>query len=392
MAMSTRNRWVALFATAAMFGLIQVGIAEKPGAGPARTANDSPVYRQAVDRIRFDHSKHATTSCTTCHGAANTSQRASDSLMPAMEVCATCHASGEQAPSPKLEQCGACHVGHDVESKKPVKTAEDWRSFRPAPMPAPKGSAQIRFDHARHVALAAEVGDTEGCGSCHAMGPTGPSMPSMASCETCHDGSAAGPSAACATCHPTDGKVLQTTLSGGSLKPTNHDANFAKRHGTVAAAAPDECASCHLVEEDCASCHVAAVAKPFAVHPPNYMAIHAVDARSDTGDCTDCHKPETFCTSCHTEAKAVTRDIGRPPDRLQYHPQGWLDGSLPNNHGVMARRNLSECASCHVEDDCVTCHAGVNPHPPNFALECRQMANANSSMCRKCHDVLPPCL
>jgi hypothetical protein len=383
-------RWAALVAAATFGALIQLVVADGPGPGPSKYATDSPVYSGAKGSIRFNHARHADVACTACHAPALTSSRAADSLAPNMAVCATCHA-GEKAPSPALETCGGCHVGHDFESKQPVRTAEDWAAVRPAPMPTPKSETALRFDHARHVTLTNSAGDPAGCTTCHGTSSE-IKMPSMASCQSCHDGSLGGPSAECATCHATEKNVLKTDLSGGPLKPGNHSVAWLERHGTVAASNPDDCASCHITEEDCASCHVAQVAKPFAVHPPNYLAIHSVDARADQGSCTDCHRVETFCTSCHTEAKAVMRPIGRPPDRLEYHPQGWLDSTMPNNHGVMARRNLNECASCHVEDDCVSCHAGVNPHPANFVLECKQMVDANRAMCRRCHETIPPCL
>lgn len=389
MAMTPR-RWFIWLSLAAALAVAQV-VAEPPGDGPADHARESVVYGDD-DRIRFDHSRHAQTPCASCHGAALTSQRASDGLRPPMAVCASCHA-GESAPEPRLETCGGCHVGHDVRSTKPIEEPEDWQNFRPAPMPRPKRDEHaVRFNHARHVSMGTARGE-DGCSSCHGPARSGAmKMPSMASCQTCHNGSASAPPSECTTCHPTSGKKLETTVPGGELKPSNHGVNWKKAHGTVAASQVDSCTSCHIAEEDCAGCHVEEVAKPFAVHPPNYMAIHAVDARSDMGECTDCHRPETFCASCHTNAKAVTRPEGRPPERLQYHPPGWLDGSMPNNHGVMARRNISECASCHVENDCVTCHTGVNPHPPGFRLECGSMARANPAMCQTCHTDIPDCL
>lgn len=385
----TSRRWAAVFAVATALALSHVA-AVAPGDGVKQLIDDSIVYD--VDRrVRFDHEKHADTPCATCHGAALTSERSADDIRPPMDACASCHA-GEKAVSPKLESCGECHVGHDVRSTKPIRNEADWKAFRPAPMPRMGKTNTVRFDHARHVGLAKANGG-DGCSSCHGSSTSARmKMPSMASCQSCHDGSANGPTADCATCHPTSGKTLKTNLPEGRLKPSNHGVNWEKNHGTVAASQPDECASCHLPEEDCAGCHVEEVARPFSVHPPNFLTIHAVDARSQMGDCTDCHRTETFCTGCHTDAKVVTRPIGRPPDRLQYHPPGWLDGSMANNHGVMARRNINDCVSCHVENDCVSCHTGVNPHPPGFQLECASLVKANEGMCRTCHTDVPPCL
>lgn len=170
----------------------------------------------------------------------------------------------------------------------------------------------------------------------------------------------------------------------GRIRPVNHDVDWLERHGAVARADANDCASCHQ-EEDCASCHVENLSEPFAVHPPNYETIHAVDARLDQNNCTDCHKVETFCASCHARTDVSAIEPDTPPARVEFHPPGWLDATNPANHGVAARRNITECASCHQEQDCVTCHQGINPHPPEFRLNCSNWLEADPRPCAKCH-------
>lgn len=168
------------------------------------------------------------------------------------------------------------------------------------------------------------------------------------------------------------------------LRPANHDVDWVERHGAIARTSTSDCTSCHQ-EEDCQSCHTESLAQPFAVHPPNYEIIHATDARLDQANCTDCHKPETFCASCHIRTRVSAVEPNDPPTRLQFHPEGWLDASNPRNHAVRARQNITDCASCHQEQDCVTCHAGINPHPPDFQLNCGRWLRADPRPCAKCH-------
>jgi len=67
---------------------------------------------------RFDHAKHGTelTPCTTCH-AAESSERATDVLMPRIDTCRDCHASPHAAyvdhGARLASECTMCHVFHD---------------------------------------------------------------------------------------------------------------------------------------------------------------------------------------------------------------------------------------------------------------------------------------
>jgi hypothetical protein len=353
-------------------------VVAQDGSTPPDDEVSAFVYPESVDTLRFDHSKHADVPCVDCHGAARTSRRATDSLVPPMKACAGCHSSEAK---PALADCAGCHVGHEVRADGPVESREDWEAVRPAPMIPPRESANLRFDHAAHAATA--------CTTCHSTASGTPSMPTMASCVDCHQSSPGAPDD-CTTCHPTDpgtGRIATTDQRAAtSLKPDDHTVDFLRRHGTVMRGDPEDCMSCHT-EEDCASCHTESMAtKPFSVHPPNFMTIHAVDARSGSGECTDCHTVQTFCTTCHVRANVTTRPGHRPPPRRRYHPPGWLDSTAANNHGVMSRRDITECASCHSESDCISCHAGVDPHPPEFRLSCGRLLAANPTPCARCHD------
>lgn len=380
--------FVVIAATGSMLWS-ESGVSDEPDFD--RSANDSDVvYPDGPDAIIFSHAAHQTTDCTSCHGAASTSERASQSLMPSMETCASCHADRAE---PSLQDCSGCHRDYDVEVESPVESPEDWRAVRPAPMDVSRPQANLRFDHRIHVESAAEHPGADGqsvCTDCHAAGDDGhPSMPSMASCQTCHNGSVADDK--CSTCHMTAGTGrLDTTFTDPTtgkerrLRPRNHSVAWLKRHAEVARAAPDDCASCHT-EDDCSSCHQAEVAGAFSVHPPNFELIHMADARANPGNCSDCHKAETFCAGCHARTDVQASPPNDPPVRVDFHPPGWLDSSMPDNHAVAARQDITQCASCHQEQDCVTCHRGINPHPPEFSFSCRRMLEANARPCLECH-------
>lgn len=389
-----RRRAAWLMAAAVVLATAVV-VADPPERTPAPEpvqAAIGAVFPKVDSDIRFDHSRHAEVACTSCHAGAVASKRASESLVPPMAACAECHAADAE---PTLASCQGCHDGYAVTAEAPVSEAADWQAVRPAPMPAARRPTRIRFDHAAHITrLVARGGPAATaeatCQGCHSADAAGrPSMPAMTDCTSCHDGARAP--GTCQTCHPTaeTGQIRTdfidpTTGDTQRLMPTNHEVAWDTRHGAVARANPDACTSCH-VEDDCSSCHDAVLAEPFAVHPPNFKVVHAVAARSQMGECTDCHDLDTFCTSCHVRLEVTAIPGNRPPPGRAVHPPGWLDATMPNNHGVMARREITECASCHVEDDCVACHRGVNPHPPGFTADCQRWLEANASACTKCH-------
>jgi len=317
----------------------------------------------APDAVHFDHAAHRDTACTECHGA-------DDSLggiarRPAMETCAECHgpAAEGESPSPELRNCSGCHVGYDRTVREAVESPEDWRSVSPAPMVPPPSRPESAFDHDVHLAALREEEDStddreELCTNCH--GERQPEIRDDSGCSGCH----AEPS--------------------GSIEPANHTVDWVRRHGAVARTNPENCEECHT-EDDCTSCHDSQSARPFSVHPPNFDTLHAADARADLDNCTDCHTVATFCRRCHAETKFLPEAPDRPPAGFDVHPDGWTQPDNPNNHAVMARRNIEDCASCHTERDCVSCHQGVNPHPPEFQLRCEQWLEANPAPCAKCH-------
>jgi hypothetical protein len=65
---------------------------------------------QFLPKAQFNHAKHATVDCESCH-AARTSRVSSDVLIPGIESCQTCH-GGEAAWAKVRSTCISCHVFH----------------------------------------------------------------------------------------------------------------------------------------------------------------------------------------------------------------------------------------------------------------------------------------
>ena len=132
-------------------------------------------------------------------------------------------------------------------------------------------------------------------------------------------------------------------------------------------------------------------------HPGNYLLTHAVDARRGTPDCSACHRAQTFCVGCHERSGLGTRgDTSFRADLpdLRFHPAGWSSrGTGPNLHAQEARRNITSCASCHREDDCIACHSAepggvrASPHPADWrgSARCKALDRGNRRMCLRCH-------
>jgi hypothetical protein len=405
-----------------------------PGAAPDDDGPSPVVFPEQRLPLRFDHQKHVKqlgVGCATCHGAAKTSQKSADSLLPPATRCDGCHGTNHRNLSavstdePRaLGQCSFCHVGYDA--KKPNMVA---RVLVPKP--------NLRFNHQKHVA-----GQRMPCARCHGAVEeltlaTRDQLPRMKQCISCHElgSSPAAPasrkaplaaksvagakaivkaSGACTTCHLSEPNgTLTTNFASGKMLPppwlhdAGHDADFIQRHKLVAGDDSKFCANCHE-ERFCVGCHDGNV-KPRRIHPNDFLSLHAVSARQDNPRCSSCHQQQSFCLTCHQRAGVtMSGPIGNLAGRGRFHPPkaGWTDGPRsPSHHAWEAQRNLNACTSCHQERDCALCHAtrnvggrgpnigggsgglgqGVNPHPAGFLGRCRQALRQNARPCLTCH-------
>lgn len=178
--------------------------------------------------------------------------------------------------------------------------------------------------------------------------------------------------------------------------------------------------------ETCLACHEAAVVphrwsararsrdNAVAIPRPNLHFSHATHVGLDGVECVTCHEGveeaalatrehlpamET-CLSCHDDRRA-------PAACATCHPEG-LDGTLrtsfasgqlvPDDHGPHwsrqhdggAELDVEYCASCHAQEDCLSCHEGSIPpasHAGDYLALHSQDAFANAPSCTPCHRV-----
>lgn len=398
--------------------VLLIALAALPaGAGPGLRAVQRPpvspvVYPDQSIPLHFSHARHLAlpgVDCLECHPAAATSRSSLDSLVPGEDRCRRCHAIDRrrpdrpEAPGAPPARCVACHAG--------MKAGQGAAAVARVDIP----TARIKFDHGAHRRVGV------GCRECHgdlaAEGvglATRAQLPDMALCTRCHDGKRADER--CTTCHLTrGGGRIETDFPGGKLVPSGalrgddaHGPTFGTDHGGVARADTDYCESCHRRSE-CIDCHQSAM-KPLDFHVGDYVSLHPIDARRGKPDCSACHRLQTFCVGCHARS-GVTAD-GRggelvPPSQgpgRRFHPSGWVDvaGGAPvvgddtrgeSHHAFEAQRNIRQCAACHRESFCLTCHsaqptsARINPHPAGWrgSRRCEALLRGARRMCLRCH-------
>jgi hypothetical protein len=345
------------------------------------------VYPMQRLPLIFSHGKHLQrgATCITCHATAPSSRSAVDNLIPTEAACRACHPIDRndftKAATP-VAACVGCHPGW-----APGRAIE-----RVYLTPTP-----LKFDHSAHAATA--------CEGCHTDMravdlATTRQLPTMASCLSCHTNGTE--ERHCTDCHMAKlGGLLETRFAHGALVPhsdglgDDHGPTFARDHKQQARQVGATCTACHDRSE-CVACHQGVV-KPMEFHPGNYLLTHAVDARRGRPDCSACHRAETFCVACHERSGLGTRSDSEfnsaDPNRA-FHPTGWASpGAGPNLHAQAARRNITACASCHREEDCLTCHSAeaggvrASPHPPGWrsSARCRALDRGNRRMCLRCH-------
>lgn len=362
------------------------------GLGTAVIADQgwSPVvYPEQRLPLAFSHAKHLGrgATCATCHPSATTSRSAVDNLIPTEAACRACHpidradVTKTVAGAPPAA-CVACHPA--FVPGQPVERVY----LTPTP---------LKFDHAAHLKTP--------CQSCHGDMTkvdmaTDKQLPTMASCLQCHNRGTE--ERHCADCHLTKlGGLVETQFPHGNLVPLTtglgdgHGLGFAKDHKQEARQVGATCTACHDRSE-CVACHQG-VTKPMEFHAGNYIVSHGVEARRGTPDCSACHRAQSFCVACHERTGMTTRvqsafDATQPGGA--FHPPNWATaGTGPNRHAAEARRNISSCASCHREEDCLTCHSAepgklnASPHPKGWrgSARCKALDKGNRRVCLRCH-------
>lgn len=336
----------------------------------------STLYPPQEIRVDFDHADHLGRglTCVSCHRLAKTSSSPTDNLLPQESSCTGCHSETTRkrgrGGSRTEARCRSCHPQADTYVK---------RTLIP--------ESQIHFSHSQH--------NDQECDRCHSRVEvralaTVDDLPGMELCLRCHDGNNAG--RRCDVCHITepDGR-LQTHFDTGEMTPpgwmygAEHEPNWNESHSEVARSQTELCNACHQ-QHECIACHDGNV-RPRDVHPGDWLASHSIEARAGELSCTSCHRGQSFCRTCHLRAGVSWRSpIGRVEGtrNVVHESPNWSAPVAPE-HGREARRALQTCVSCHAGNDCVTCHAFVNPHAPGFSNRCQGLVRAGSQSCVACH-------
>ena len=199
------------------------------------------------------------------------------------------------------------------------------------------------------------------------------------------------PDSTCLGCHVSEREI---TMRYGTL--IDHE-EHAKRN--------DSCVSCHrwtghpdpeverplLMMSQCFECHgrTAEAEAPgtcdichpaeFALTPASHdlesewTTGHGTAATEETQDCAMCHD-EAVCTSCH--------GLAMP------HPAAWNDGD--STHGAASESDPEVCVQCHpqVDEFCVGCHhEGFDPaEGPWIDLHQFAAGEQGTASCLECHE------
>lgn len=381
------------------------------------TVDWTPRTGPRVSNLHFVHATHpGVAACATCHNQAGGARMQVRPPDPA--ACFTCH--GTQGPhlAQSDTTCAGCHL--------PLPAATALTREAIAGFPAPPTHSVPGFGSGGGHAVAARASDRscatcharEFCAECHAATQRVPSITALGSdprataievasrlpatharadfdraharfatrriesCASCHT------QATCTSCHLTAPAIAHQLDTLPALPvarhaaPATHEAaSWRTAHGSLAAARPQNCATCHARSE-CLACHRPDAAQPSGnFHPAGFLVSHPAQAYSRGTSCADCHNTQAFCQDCHRQAGVVASE--RLRDGFHDAKAGFAFG-----HGQAARQSLESCVSCHAERDCLTCHSatrgrGFDPHGPGF--DGPRLKRKNPGFCTACH-------
>lgn len=216
----------------------QAGMAFAPhpvGRAQRRSANGEVALAQARDTARFEHARHRSVTCLTCH----TTQVEHGTLKASARQCSACHHANTSVGN----ACESCHqrselVGtHSVATVMPLTV---WPAAR---------TRTLSFAHEQHPRVA--------CADCHGGNLRRTVEKTCASCHVDHHAA----TRSCVSCHPsareTHTRALHVTGCGGSGCHMGE---------ATAAVTPARavCVACHVAQiehkpgRECAPCHLSA--------------------------------------------------------------------------------------------------------------------------------------
>lgn len=198
-----------------------------------RSSNGEVALAQTRDSARFEHARHRSVRCLTCH----TTSETHGALKASARQCSACHHGGLAAAS----KCETCHSRAEIASPRPIATAVALSVW-----PAPR-TRSLSFMHDQHSTLA--------CAGCHSNDVHRTVEKTCTSCHSEHHAASRN----CASCHAssreTHTRALHLTGCAGSGCHTTE---------RTAAVTPvrSVCLACHIEQQDhkpgreCAPCHL----------------------------------------------------------------------------------------------------------------------------------------
>jgi Class III cytochrome C family len=242
------------------------------------------------------------------------------------------------------------------------------------------------------------------CIGCHTGVPDGASetfYPEVDSCANCHDGEQAElvewerPDPRPSTLSFAHPSHQEEVIGEGEASLGCADCHVTPDQGrmTVDGNPPERCLSCHsdpepapvhVVGADCAMCHVPLAESELTADrmadllvPDGHsgdefvLETHGAEAIDDVSRCATCHVQEQ-CTSCHVATGL--EPIPSVPEAPRTLPFTALKAHYPTPESHVDDQFLFDhdvgagaesCATCHTKDDCVACHVGA----PSSVLE-----------------------
>ncbi|NOZ87449.1 MAG: hypothetical protein GXP49_14495 [Deltaproteobacteria bacterium] len=231
--------------------------------------------------------------------------------------------------------------------------------------PRPRG---VKFDHSAHM-----KNSNPGCAFCHkrvldSRRVTDDLRPEMSTCAACHKGLPREGE----DIRPRDADCLSCHVHAGVVPPGPLAAPAARIHFNHAE---------HLARtRHCEQCHQVAGVRVELPKMSNCLSCH--DGQRANKRCSLCHLSDEFgrLVTGFPQGKLIPgRNMG-----LLEHDTGWIRA-----HGGPARLFISKCESCHDQDYCLSCHAGVlkpgGIHPGNWETMHPIAARGRSAECNACH-------
>lgn len=353
----------------------------------------TPRTQPPVSNVRFVHQQHRvatqdSVACASCHVQGD--PKGEVHVSRAVQ-CVSCHAPGRGHLEIGDLECSTCHY--------PLAEVKRLTPSAIAKFPVPLSHQVPEFSRGGHAGLAmlAKPGGgtlvNPSCATCHAQN----------FCMQCHVNAPEVP--AIQALAPDERSLVHVAVL--EAPPSHAAPSFASAHRTAAAKDPRSCATCHT-QPSCTACHVGALPKAVRqmpmpaptratgaiVHrdlPVSHTAAfregHASEAGATPRQCSTCHVRQD-CLSCHRP------DPARPSGRGAYHT-----GDFLTRHPAAAYARQATCSDCHnAQQFCASCHrqsglgggntlGGPTYHDANpaFFVGHGQAARQSLESCVSCH-------